>query len=189
MEIDDWRFLEAAEGWIELGQFAEAVEELELVSPAVREHPKSLEVCWRIYWHHGRWGECWNIARAILTQVPGDAMGVILLAEATNRLQGPQEAFEVLFRATVTVKDSATIWYNLACYSALLGNFSEARCNLGMAIELADAHSPERGRFYRRLAEEDLDLKPLGEIGWPLRYAETRLEGCPAAFGGGRDGR
>jgi hypothetical protein len=44
IEPHDQRHLEAAEGWIELGNHLEANEELENITPEHRAHPAVLEV-------------------------------------------------------------------------------------------------------------------------------------------------
>ena len=49
LEIQDQRHLEAAEGWIDLGNHLEANEELENITPENRAHPAVLEVRWQIY--------------------------------------------------------------------------------------------------------------------------------------------
>ena len=41
--------LEAAEGWLELGNHEAAFDELEEIEPKLRGHPEVLEVRWRIY--------------------------------------------------------------------------------------------------------------------------------------------
>ena len=45
----DSHHLEAAKGWLELGNPEEAFEELGLIEPQLRGHPDVLELCWRIY--------------------------------------------------------------------------------------------------------------------------------------------
>jgi hypothetical protein len=51
IELDpaDHHHLQAAQGWLELGNHTEANEELERITPLNRAHPDVLQVRWRIY--------------------------------------------------------------------------------------------------------------------------------------------
>lgn len=49
--------LEAAQGWLELGNHEEAFEELERIDAPLRAHPDVLEVRWDIYAEVENWGE------------------------------------------------------------------------------------------------------------------------------------
>jgi hypothetical protein len=42
-------YLEAAEGWLGLGDQVSAIEELEHISPALSTHPLVLEMRWKIW--------------------------------------------------------------------------------------------------------------------------------------------
>jgi hypothetical protein len=56
------KFLEAAEGWLGLGNFLEANEELEKIEPKLRAHPAVLEVRYKIYAGAKKWEmACSNI--------------------------------------------------------------------------------------------------------------------------------
>ena len=48
LEMPDRFHLEAAEGWIGLGDYGSADDELEQISPATRLHPDVLQLRWRI---------------------------------------------------------------------------------------------------------------------------------------------
>ncbi|MCI0351424.1 MAG: hypothetical protein L0Z53_18530 [Acidobacteriales bacterium] len=63
---DDTRHLEAAQGWLDLGNWQEANEELEKITPTLRAHPDILELRCRIYAAAKRWQECEDwLARAL----------------------------------------------------------------------------------------------------------------------------
>jgi hypothetical protein len=55
LELDDQRQLEAAEGWLELGDWLEANEELERITPQMRAHPYVLRVRWGVYAKAQKW--------------------------------------------------------------------------------------------------------------------------------------
>ena len=172
MNIDDWRNIQAAQGWIELGLFDEATEALGEVSEEAKEHPEFLQTCCKIYAEFGRWTECWNIARAIVGQNDNEAIGHILFACAIENLKGVPEAYNYLRPVADRITDSITIHFNLACYSCGLGRFPEARTWLAIAFAASEAPESAYGLFYRRLAKEDKDLKALwpeiDEIGHPV---------------------
>ena len=48
LEAPDALHLQAAEGWVGLGDCAAAEDELEQISPASRAHPDVLQLRWRI---------------------------------------------------------------------------------------------------------------------------------------------
>ena len=47
--------LEAAQGWLELGNHQEAFDELEEIEPELRGHPDVLELRWYIYQRAEKW--------------------------------------------------------------------------------------------------------------------------------------
>src|SRR5580765_8485196 len=66
---DKWH-LYAAQGWVGLGDHAQANEELEKIAPELSGHPDVLEVRLRICSHANNWEACVDIAGAILKLDP-----------------------------------------------------------------------------------------------------------------------
>src|SRR5262245_17621253 len=62
--------LQAAVGWLELGNWSEADAELECITPSLREHPDVLAVRWQIYARAKKWEACVDIAEAIINLDP-----------------------------------------------------------------------------------------------------------------------
>ena len=56
--------LKAAAGWIQLGDYDSANEELENIRAEWRAHPDVLDLRWFIYSHHEQWDACLDIATA-----------------------------------------------------------------------------------------------------------------------------
>ena len=55
LEVHDQRHLEAAQGWVELGNHLEANAELENIAAEHRAHPVVLETRWRVYAKAKKW--------------------------------------------------------------------------------------------------------------------------------------
>ena len=70
LSLQDQRFLDAAEGWLGLGDHLAANEELEQITPELRATPKVLEVRLRIYWAAKKWEACVEIAGALVNLKP-----------------------------------------------------------------------------------------------------------------------
>jgi hypothetical protein len=67
----DTHHLQAAQGWLELGNHLEANQELERITAQLRSHPEVLEVRWHIHAHAKKWDACVDIADAIIKLAPG----------------------------------------------------------------------------------------------------------------------
>jgi hypothetical protein len=60
----DIHCLNAAEGWLELGNHLEADNELDNITPEFRAHPIVLQMRWRVYSQAKKWDRCVEIASA-----------------------------------------------------------------------------------------------------------------------------
>jgi tetratricopeptide (TPR) repeat protein len=162
LEPPDSFYLSAALGWLGLGNWQEANEELEKITLALRAHPDVLEVRLEIYSKAGKWDLAAEIAGVLIQERPNDPQFWISHAYATRRMPGggiPQ-AKEILSKAQALFAKEPLIPYNLACYSCQLGDHQEARKWLEIAFGLGDA------RQLKLMALKDPDLEPLrAEIG------------------------
>jgi hypothetical protein len=66
----DSHFLSAAEGWLGLGNVAEARAELSRIDPALRMHPVVLDVVWGLAAREENWPVALEAARALLQTAP-----------------------------------------------------------------------------------------------------------------------
>src|SRR5262245_43327198 len=118
--------LQAAVGWLELGDWSEADAELECITPSLRAHPDVLAVRWQICAHAKKWEACMDIAEAIIKLDPSRTDGWIHRSFALHEIQHTQEAFDKL---RPVAKRFPSVWkipYNLACYCSQLRRFEEA---------------------------------------------------------------
>ena len=142
LEYQDQRHLEAAEGWLGLGNQVEAFEELEQITPQLRVKEK-------------KWEACVHIARAITKLAPSLSHGWIHWAFSLHALKRTKEAKEVLLPVVDKFPKEPIMHYNLACYECQLGNLKESMKWLEKAIDLAGK------KDIRLMALNDSDLEPL----------------------------
>jgi len=153
----DVRHLEAAEGWLELGDHLEANEELERITANLRSHPNVLELRWKIYAKAGQWAGNVDIGKALTQLAPQRAGSWIKYAFALHEMKRTEDAWNALLPVATNFPREPTIPYNLACYAAQLGRLVEARDWLAQAFRLGNA------KKLKLQALEDPDLAPLWE--------------------------
>ena len=68
----DSHHLMAASGWIDLGNYLEANEELEKISPELRAHPLVLAFRYEIYAKAQKWDGAVEIAETLVKLLPED---------------------------------------------------------------------------------------------------------------------
>ena len=162
LQPPDSHFLRAALGWLELGNWREANEELERIAPALRAHPHVLLLRYEIYAKAGKWDGAAEIARALTDLQPQEAPFWIRCAYATRRMNGGslEKSKEILSRAQRLFPTEPLIAYNLACYECQLGNLKLAREWLEKSFAIGGA------KELKLMALDDPDLEPLwAEVG------------------------
>jgi tetratricopeptide (TPR) repeat protein len=152
----DSHYVEAARGWVELGNATEAVAELACIAPALQSHPEVLDARWHICAHTKRWDECVNLASLILEAAPEQSSGWILRSFALHERKRTAEAFDLLLPAASKFPSLWLVPYNLACYSAQLRRFKDAEKWFTKALTI-DAEAVKQS------AHDDPDLWPLWE--------------------------
>jgi len=153
----DSHYLSAAQGWLGLGNWREAVAEFQMLSTEAREHPDALETAQGIFAAAGKWDMAAETGVALLKMKPDAPETWITLAYAVRRKEGGglDAAKRILTQAQVQFPKEPIIAYNLACYECQLGNQSEALDWL----RRAQAHGP--AVKIRNMALDDRDLEPL----------------------------
>jgi predicted Zn-dependent protease len=155
LELQDKRCVEAAEGWLGLGNWREAIAELDQIPPQMQEHPLVLRARWGIQGASGKWESAVDTARAIAKKLPDDSWGWIHWAYSLHELKRTKEAQSVLRPIADQFPNESTIQYNMACYCCQLGQAEESRQWLERAMAL------EGKKHIRAMALEDPDLEPL----------------------------
>jgi Tfp pilus assembly protein PilF len=156
ISVTDSRHILAAEGWLELGNYSEAKEELNEVSTLNLDHPDVLVVRWEIYSRARQWKACEDIARALTAIRPEDAKGWNQLAHSLHKQRRTEEAYDTLCAVADVFPSSASLFYNLAIYGCALGKLAEARSWLERACQASG-----QGKQLKLLAREDPVLERL----------------------------
>ena len=147
--------VDAASGWIGLGDLNSARDELEHVSPEMRNHPAVLMVQGELLFAEENWEPLLPLTGKLLRQFPKLDFLWTHRSYALHELKRTQEAFDALLPAAGKFPKHWLIRYNLACYCSQLGALEEAMRWLQTAIELADK------KEIKAMALDDPDLKPL----------------------------
>lgn len=160
MEPPDRHYVLAAEGWLELGNLAEAVREWEGLSSEGRVHPAALQVRWHILAHGEAWDEALRVAEDLVRRAPEVCAGWLHRAYAMRRCSGGglQQAWEVLHPAADRFPEEEIVAYNLACYATQLGREDE-----GWEWFLRASQVSRNAGRLRVMALRDADLQPLWE--------------------------
>ena len=121
---DSFHF-QAAEGWIGLGDYNAATEELEQITAANRDDPDVLQLRWRIYAEAQKWDACLDIATTLTEKRPKRPFGWIHRAHSLHQLGRTQEAKDLLISVVNGFESNSTIPFHLARYCCGLGQADE----------------------------------------------------------------
>jgi predicted Zn-dependent protease len=160
--LTDTRHLEAAQGWLGLGNWREASAELVNIAAELQSHPDVLQVRWAIHAAAKEWESAAEIAETFRSARPDSPFGFVHLAYALHEMKRTQEARDVLLPVLDKFRDEFIIRYNLACYACQLGDGEGAWQWLEKSMALTD---PDE---VKRMALSDPDLEPL----------RTRIKKC-----------
>jgi len=142
--------LNAAQGFLELGDSDSAWEELESIPAEDRAHQAVLWTRLEIYRTKQKWDEMVEIAKHLLETSPDVPQHWINLAWGQRRGVDLQTAEKTLKEAVGRFPNEALIHYNLACYSCVSGRIEEGKAQLETALR----HEPN----LKATALEDEDL-------------------------------
>ena len=159
-EPPDSHHFNSASGWLDLGLPADALHDLERLSPTYREHPEALELRWSIYAKMENWDLALHVALDLMRVDPGRPSGYVHRSYAPRRSHGGglHAAWSALCPARELFPKEPIIPYNLACYAAQMGRLEESWDLLHAAMEAAGDI-----KFIKDLALKDPDLAALKE--------------------------
>lgn len=161
---DDHRRVQAADGWLRLGDVAPAAAELASVSVGARGHPDFLQVNWTLASRRGEWGECLRLAEQLVRLAPERRFGWLHLPLSLHRLGRTAEAYDRLLAAADRFEPGSTVPFLLARFACVLGRNEVARRWLAAAFR--QAAMEENESVLRRRVEEEPDLEGIrGDFG------------------------
>jgi predicted Zn-dependent protease len=155
LNLTDLRHLEAAQGWLGLGNWGEARAELANIPTELQSHPDVLHVRWAIHAAAKEWESAAEVAEAFRLARPDSPFGFVHLAYALHEMKRTQEAQNVLLPVVDKFRDEFIIRYNLACYACQLGDGEGAWHWLEKSMAL---NNPDE---VKQMALNDPDLEPL----------------------------
>jgi tetratricopeptide (TPR) repeat protein len=153
----DSHYLNAAAGWLELGNTAEARLEWQKISVTNRNHPAALELEWQICAAGKDWPSALVAAQKLVRLDPENVSNWIHQSYSLHEMKRTHAALDCLLPIIEKFPGVSTIPYNLACYACQLGDLGQARNWLAKAVKI-------RGKEdIRKVALTDADLLPLWE--------------------------
>ncbi len=161
LEPPDIHFVNAAQGWLELNNPAEAQSELDKVTH-FKPHLIVMELQWQIHAKTKAWEKAVTAARAITATHPNAPFGWIHLAYALHELRKTSEAYDALKSVLDRFPKEWLMRYNMACYAVQLGNLDEGKNWLDLARKNGDKNE------IAELVATDADLEPLRKKLGPL---------------------
>lgn len=156
--MDSRRALEAAMGYLDLGLYEDALDELDGIrGNGGDEVNAAVGMSIEIYQAMRRWSDARRLAEEMARMEPENPRWWIDWAYALRREKTIQDARGVLWEAAQVHPAVELIHYNLSCYACVLGEMDEARRLLRKAATLDPG--------VLEMAKKDEDLKELwGEL-------------------------
>lgn len=148
----DAHYLNAARGWCELRDYASAKEELEKITPPLRNRLEALEVRWLIHMNQDKPETALNVAETMKILDPRKPLGWIYGGSSLRALNRLEEAYHCLAEGEKLFPRDYAFPYDLACLCCLLGRLEEGKEWLGRAVELG-------GKEIMTRVHEDEDLE------------------------------
>ena len=143
----------AAQGYLELEMYDDALEELALARKEPANQLEATLLTLEIQMRRKAWPEALENARLLCTLDPHEPQFTIHHAYVLRELNRVEEAMKVLLAGPESLNELGTFHYNLGCYHALLGNRIDALDFLDMGFELDPS--------LREFAETDPDLESI----------------------------
>ena len=144
-------YIEAAQGYLELGMVDEALAELERVPEAERLHEDVEQLRVYILMRARRWDEAIAVCLALRAERPELTLSYIHGAFCLHELGRTTEAMRLLQEGPASLLREPIYYYNLGCYHAVLGNPEEAQSCLRTSFNMDDK--------FREIARYDPDLE------------------------------
>lgn len=145
--------LESFSGYLALGMYEEANDELENLATELKVHPLVLSARLDLLMERTQWEEAAILAESLCKLWPNTCEFFIRWAFCLHELKQTSEARATLLNGPSALREQAVFHYNLACYESQLGDLTEAKRLLSACFKL--------DKSYKAEALDDPDLAPL----------------------------
>ena len=153
LSLNDIRHLDAADSWLERGDYVNCFHELERIDYNNRDDSRVLALRWRLY-NETRQHICAaNVALGIQRRFPDEPAGYVWRAISLTKLGATQEAYDCLVAVVGKFDGLGVVPYTLAVLAAQMQRMELAHDWLGKAFA-----TPEGDEFKMlSLDEKELD--------------------------------
>jgi predicted Zn-dependent protease len=148
--------LEPFAGYLALGMYLDANDELENLPTALKAHPTVLSARLELLIEMKRWEDGAILGQSLFKLWPDACEHYVRTAFCLHEMKQTKEARKTLLCGPEALRSQAVYFYNLACYEAQLGNIAEAKRQLAICFEMDKAYKAE--------SLDDPDLAPLWEL-------------------------
>lgn len=150
------RSLLAAQGYIELDMFEEALRELDELANEDKLREEALHMRLFLVMRSRQWSEALSVCELLRKKNPDLTTGYIHGAFCLHELGRTDEAKKLLLSGPTSLLSEATYYYNLGCYDAVLGNIEDAQYSLQISFRMDDK--------FREIAKNDPDLQSVSDF-------------------------
>ena len=120
LSLVDIRHLDAAEGWLERGEYANCFHELERIDYNNREDQRVLALRWKLYNRSKQHVPAANLALGIQRRFPDEPAGYVWRSISLTKLGATQEAYDCLAAVAGKFDGLGVVPYTLAVLAAQL---------------------------------------------------------------------
>ena len=155
LEPPDSYHLRASEGWLELGNAAESLNEIANIAPENQNRIDVLLNKWNAHLKMRDWTSCVAVSKLLIQLDPNDPCGWINQSNALFFSGSPEKAYAELVLVADRFPFNPSFPYNLSCYLSQMMRLDEAWTWFKQALQVGD-----RDKIIS-LALNDPDLKPI----------------------------
>jgi tetratricopeptide (TPR) repeat protein len=130
------RSILAAQGYLELGMYQEVWRELNSLPAEMLSRGDVMEVFVLSLMGEKRWEDALALARRLREKQPTEPGGFIHEAYCLHELGRTKDALDLLVNGPPSLQERAVFFYNVGCYHARLGDFTNALVMLERSFEM-----------------------------------------------------
>jgi predicted Zn-dependent protease len=145
--------IRAAEGYVELTMYDDALAELDELDPDQQDLFVALRMRVEIVLRKRDWKAALRLSLRTCHLYSNESSGFIHAAFCLHELGRTGEAKQTLLDGPAKLLEEPVYYYNLGCYDAVLGNLNEAKAYLRASFRL--------DKSFRDMAKNDPDLEQI----------------------------